>query len=139
MQFLAREGVQILKRSSWWQSAAQPVSDQPDFINGVVEVESTLPPDGLLALLHRIEASFGRVRHVRWEARVLDLDLIDYRGQNISGDGGGLTLPHPRLQERLFVLLPLQEIAPDWRHPGSGVGINTLIGQANPIEISKLE
>lgn len=139
VQFLAREGVQILKRSSWWQSAAQPVSDQPDFINGVVEVESTLPPDGLLALLHRIEASFGRVRHVRWEARVLDLDLIDYRGQNISGGGGGLTLPHPRLQERLFVLLPLQEIAPDWRHPGSGVGINTLIGQANPIEISRLE
>jgi 2-amino-4-hydroxy-6-hydroxymethyldihydropteridine diphosphokinase len=139
VRFLAREGVQIVKRSSWWQSAAQPVSDQPDFINGVVEIGSTLPPDGLLALLHRIEASFGRVRQTRWGARVLDLDLIDYRGQSTSGEGGDLILPHPRLQERLFVLLPLQEIAPEWRHPVSGVVIDALIGQANVIKINKLE
>lgn len=139
LQFLAREGVRILKRSSWWQSAAQPVSEQPDFINGVVELDTALAADQLLALLHRIEASVGRVRQARWEARVLDLDLIDYRGLELQGEGGGPILPHPRMQERLFVLLPLQEIAPDWRDPVSGAGIEALIAQANPMKINKLE
>lgn len=138
LQFLAHEGVRILKRSSWWQTAAQPVSEQPDFINGVVELDTVLAADQLLALLHRIEASFGRVRQARWEARVLDLDLIDYRGLELRGEGGGPILPHPRMQERLFVLLPLQEIVPDWRHPVSGVGIEALIVQANPMKINKL-
>jgi 2-amino-4-hydroxy-6-hydroxymethyldihydropteridine diphosphokinase len=138
VRFLAREGVQIVKRSSWWQSAAQPASDQPDFINGVVEVDTTLAPVELLALLHRIEGSFGRVRVARWEARVLDLDLIDYRGLKLRGEGGGPILPHPRMQDRLFVLLPLQEIAPDWRHPVSGVGIEVLITRANLMKINKL-
>lgn len=138
LQFLAHEGVRILKRSSWWQSAAQPVSEQPDFINGVVEVDTILAPDQLLTLLHRIEASVGRVRQARWEARVLDLDLIDYRGREMRGEDGGLILPHPRMQDRLFVLLPLQEIAPDWRHPVSGARIEALIGQANLMKINKL-
>lgn len=139
LQFLAREGVRILKRSSWWQSAAQPVSDQPDFINGVVEIDTTLAPEQLLALQHRIETSVGRVRVARWEARVLDLDLIDYRGLIRQGEGGGPILPHPRMEERLFVLLPLQEIAPDWRHPVSGTGIEALISQVNSMKINKIE
>lgn len=138
LQILAHEGVRILKRSSWWQSPAQPASDQPDFINGVVETATMLEPSDLLALLHRIEAAFGRVRQERWAARALDLDLIDYQGRLTGGEGDTPFLPHPRLQERLFVLLPLQEIAPDWRHPGSGSHIDTLIEKANPIKISKL-
>lgn len=138
LPFLAREGVRILKRSSWWQSAAQPVSDQPDFINGVAEVDTTLSPEELLALLHRIEASFGRVRQARWDARVLDLDLVDYQGRELAGVNGGPVLPHPRMHDRLFVLLPLQEIAPDWRHPVSGAGIDTLIRHANSMKINML-
>lgn len=139
MQFLAREGVRILKRSSWWQSEAQPVSEQPDFVNGVIEIRTGLAPAALLERLHRVEEAFGRLRQTRWEARVLDLDLIDYRGLSMSGEGGGPLLPHPRMQDRLFVLLPLREIAPDWRHPVAGVAIDALIAGVNPIKINRLE
>lgn len=133
----------MLRRSSWWQSGAQPVSDQPDFINGVIEVETALASAELLAVLHRIESACGRVRQQRWEARVLDLDLIDYRGQ-IQGEAeagqgaGSPLLPHPRMAERLFVLLPLQEIAPDWRHPMDGRALPDLISAAHPMRINKL-
>src|SRR3546814_9625336 len=78
---LAGAGVPALRRSSWWRSAPQPASDQPDFINGVIEVAAVLDPAVLLGLLHRIEANFGRVRQQRWGARVLDLVLIDYTGR----------------------------------------------------------
>jgi 2-amino-4-hydroxy-6-hydroxymethyldihydropteridine diphosphokinase len=137
---LAREGIAILRRSSWWQSGPQPASDQPDFINAVIEVETALPPPELLAVLHRVESAFGRVRQQRWEARVLDLDLIDYRGERrqAGGQGGSPELPHPRMAERLFVLLPLQEIAPDWRHPVTGAGLLDLVTVAQPIRINKL-
>lgn len=140
---LADAGVPALRRSSWWRSAPQPAADQPDFVNGVIEVETRLDPAALLELLHRIEANFGRVRLQRWEARVLDLDLIDYRGQVAAGGAGsggrsGPVLPHPRVAERLFVLLPLQEIAPGWRHPVSGMEIADLIRSANPLNINKL-
>ncbi len=138
LTLLAREDLSILQRSSWWQSGPQPASDQPDFINGVIEVETALQPAELLAMLHRIESACGRVRQQRWEARVLDLDLIDYRGERRTGEGGKPVLPHPRLSERLFVLLPLQEIVPFWRHPVSGAGLTELISAAHPIRINKL-
>lgn len=103
----------------------------------VVEVDTDLAPQPLLALLHDVEAIFGRVRRERWEARVLDLDLIDYRGrQSLTGESP--ILPHPRLQERLFVLLPLQEIAPDWRHPVTGMDLPTLLLGANSLHINRL-
>lgn len=137
---LAGAAVPVLRRSSWWRSAPQPAADQPDFVNGVVEVAPVLDPVAMLGLLHRIEANFGRVRRQRWEARVLDLDLVDYQGRVEAPPAGaaGPVLPHPRLGERLFVLLPLQEIAPGWRHPGTGTEIATLISRANPLDISRL-
>ena len=135
---LADAGVPVLRRSSWWRSAPQPAADQPDFVNGVVEVEPSLEPAALLELLHQIEANFGRVRRDRWEARVLDLDLIDYQGQVAGVGGAGPVLPHPRAAGRLFVLLPLQEIAPAWRDPVSGAEIATLIYQAERLNINKL-
>lgn len=137
---LAHEGIAILRRSSWWQSGPQPVSDQPDFINGVIEVETALPPPELLAVLHRVRSAFGRVRQQRWEARVIDLDLIDYRGERrqAGGQGSSPELPHPRMAERLFVLLPLQEIAPDWHHPVTGAGLPDLVTAAQPIRINRL-
>ena len=130
--------ITLLRRSSWWRSAAQPAGDQPDFINGVVEVETTLGPQALLAVLHELEAGFGRVRCERWEARVLDLDLLDYRGQRSVPDREPPILPHPRLRERLFVLLPLQEVAPDWHDPAGSSPIADLIAGANSMEISRL-
>lgn len=137
---LADAAVPVLRRSSWWRSAPQPAADQPDFINGVIEVEPGLAPAALLEELHRIEANFGRVRRDRWEARVLDLDLIDYQGRVAVPPAGiaGPVLPHPRAAGRLFVLLPLQEIAPTWRHPVSGQEIAALIQQAEPLYINKL-
>ncbi len=138
LSLLAREGIAILRRSSWWQTGPQPASDQPDFINGVIEVDTALSPAELLAVLHRVESACGRVRQQRWEARVLDPDLIDYRGERQIEAGATPVLPHPRLSERLFVLVPLQEIAPNWRHPVSGVALPELIAAAHPIRINRL-
>jgi 2-amino-4-hydroxy-6-hydroxymethyldihydropteridine diphosphokinase len=138
LSLLAAENVAVLRRSSWWRSGPQPVSDQPDFINAVVEIDTAMRPADLLQLLHRIESACGRVRNQRWEARALDLDLIDYRGQQDAGREAGPVLPHPRMAERLFVLLPLQEIAPDWRHPADGRDLAALIAAAHPMRINKL-
>jgi 2-amino-4-hydroxy-6-hydroxymethyldihydropteridine diphosphokinase len=138
LTLLAAEGMTIVRRSSWWQSGPQPASDQPDFVNGVIEVETDLSAAGLLQSLHRVESACGRVREQRWEARVLDLDLIDYRGRHETGQGAGPDLPHPRMAGRLFVLLPLQEIAPEWRHPVSGAALPALISAAHPLRINRL-
>lgn len=135
---IAGQGVSIRRCSSWWRSEPQPPSEQPDFINAVAEVSTSLTAEELLALLHRIEADFGRRRQQRWEARVLDLDLIDF-GHEVREPGltGALVLPHPRMHERLFVLLPLREIAPAWRHPISNLSVDALISKAKPLKIKR--
>lgn len=120
-------GVTVEARSRWYESEPVPVSNQPWYINGVLRVASTLGPAALLERLHAIEASFGRVRRVVNEARPLDLDLIDYDGEARAGDDGGPVLPHPRAHERAFVLLPLAEVAPGWRHPVTGTRVGDLI------------
>lgn len=136
---LADSGVKIRRRSRWYRSAPVPPSGQPWFVNGVAILETTLDPAGLLALLHRIEADFGRVRRVRNEARVIDLDLLAY-DDRVSGSGETPVLPHPRLAERAFVVQPLAEIAPDWRHPRDGRTAREMLaalppaGLAEPIE-----
>ncbi len=104
--------------SAWYRTAPVPVSSQPDFINGVIRLAGDIDPADLLALLHAIEAEAGRVRSVPNAARVLDLDLLA-AGDRVV-DSPGLTLPHPRLAERAFVLYPLCDVAPDWRHPRLG-------------------
>jgi 2-amino-4-hydroxy-6-hydroxymethyldihydropteridine diphosphokinase len=117
---LSVAGVRVIGRSRWYKSAPVPASGQPWFVNGVAEVETQLPAADLLVLLQRIETDFGRVRRVRDEARVLDLDLLVY-GERVSAPGETPVLPHPRMDERAFVLLPLAELAPGWRHPISGL------------------
>jgi 2-amino-4-hydroxy-6-hydroxymethyldihydropteridine diphosphokinase len=112
------EGVDIVQRSSWWRSQAWPDPDDPPFLNGVVRVETALEPKALMAVLGRIEDAMGRVRGARNAPRTLDLDLIAYG--RMSGDFDGLILPHPRAADRLFVMGPLAEIAPDWAHPAGG-------------------
>jgi 2-amino-4-hydroxy-6-hydroxymethyldihydropteridine diphosphokinase len=123
---LGAEGVRLVRHSPWYRSRPVPPSAQPWYVNGVALVETTHPPDHLLALLHRIEARFGRVRREANAARSLDLDLLDYEGRvSIAGDTP--VLPHPRLHERAFVLLPLRDVAPDWRHPCFGRSVADLV------------
>jgi 2-amino-4-hydroxy-6-hydroxymethyldihydropteridine diphosphokinase len=112
---LEAEGITVLARSGWYRSAPVPPSDQPWFVNAVASVATGIGPHDLLALLIATEGRFGRKRTVRNAARVLDLDLLDYRGERIEAPD--LVLPHPRMHERGFVLAPLAELAPEWRHP----------------------
>ena len=115
---LAEAGLPILLRSSWWRSAAWPDPNAQEYRNGVVLVEAQLSPQDLIQTLFMIEARFGRARGARNASRTLDLDLIAY-GRLVSDDPA-LTLPHPRAHERLFVMGPLAEITPRWRHPVLG-------------------
>jgi 2-amino-4-hydroxy-6-hydroxymethyldihydropteridine diphosphokinase len=120
--------LKVVARSRFWSSAAWPPSDQPPFVNAVARVETRLPPAALLARLHEIEAAFGRVRGVRWAARTLDIDLLAYDDAvAVPAAEGDLAVPHPRLQDRAFVLLPLADVAPDWRHPADGRSLAALI------------
>ena len=136
LEALSAAGVRVMRRSRWYESAPVPASDQPWFINGVAAVETELSAADLLALLHRIEADFGRARRVRDEARVLDLDLLAY-GDRVSAPGETPVLPHPRMAERAFVLLPLAEMAPGWRHPVSGLSPAEMAEQLPPDQVAQ--
>ena len=105
----------ILVRSAVYKTAAWGFADQPDFYNQVLRIESETAPEALLAELLDIEASLGRQREQKWGPRIIDIDLLFY-GQQILNTPR-LTLPHPGIPNRRFVLVPLTEIAADWQHP----------------------
>ncbi len=127
MEALDAAGLRVAARSRIYESPPWPPSDQPWYANAVVRLETRLDPETLLARLHAVERAFGRVRSVPNAPRALDLDLIDHGGA-VRGEGAPL-LPHPRMAARAFVLLPLAELAPDWRHPVDGTPITTLIAR----------
>lgn len=110
------ERTRVIAVSSLYRTAPVGFTDQPDFINAVAQVETTLSPRALLDELHVIEARHGRQRSFRNAPRALDLDLLTYA--DLVLDENGLTLPHPRLHQRAFVLMPLAEIAPHAPIPG---------------------
>lgn len=121
--------------SRFYSTPCFPAGTGPDYVNAVVHVETDLSPEDLLQELHGIEARHARQREQRWGMRTLDLDLVDYAGRVLPNPGEydrwrslpldaqmqrapeELILPHPRVQDRAFVLVPLCDIAPDWRHP----------------------
>ena len=135
---LPADSLTIVAKSRYFATPAFPTGSGPDFVNAVIAVETIMPPDALLAHLHEIERQLGRDRRQRWSARTLDLDLIAYgdvihpdtdtfakwrdlsleEQQQLAPDG--LILPHPRIQDRSFVLGPLCDVAPDWVHPVLG-------------------
>lgn len=125
---LAQVGVGVVACSPWYRSAPVPLSAQPWYVNGVLQVATSHDPAALLAALHRVEADFGRRRRVVNEARGLDLDLLAYGDQVLDQP----CLPHPRLHQRAFVLLPLRDLLPDWRHPVSGLGVEAMIAALPP-------
>ena len=122
---LAARGAPARARSRLWRSSPVPASAQPDYVNAVARLETALAPRALLEAMLTVEQELGRVRRERWGARTLDLDLLAYDAAIL--DARKLTLPHPRLAERAFVLLPLAEVAPGWRHPASGRAVEDLI------------
>ncbi|MCB1556222.1 MAG: 2-amino-4-hydroxy-6-hydroxymethyldihydropteridine diphosphokinase [Alphaproteobacteria bacterium] len=128
---MERRGLRVLHQSSLWLTAPVPLSDQPWYHNQVVSVESDLPPETLLVQLQAIESAFGRVRSIPNAPRLLDLDLIVYG--RVTRNDPSLTLPHPRMHERAFVLRPMRERLPGtWRHPVSGQTLDEMIADLPP-------
>lgn len=139
------DSVKVIAESRFFVSPALPEGSGPDYANAVFAVETRLSARGLLAHLHRVEARFGRTRDTRWGARTLDLDILDFDGMVAPDEDGfrywldlpleqqmkevpdQLILPHPRLQDRAFVLIPLADIAPDWVHPVLGKSLTELL------------
>ncbi len=131
----AVSGIAVSRTSRWYGTPAFPPGAGDDFVNGAAVLSTGLPPDRLLRVLHETEDRLGRTRPVRWGPRACDIDLLGM-GDTVlpdratvegwlalpPGEAGRaapaeLILPHPRLHERAFVLVPLAEVAPEWRHP----------------------
>ena len=135
LEALETRGISVVRTARFYESAAVPAGSGPPFVNTCAAIECDLTPRDLLEILHGVEAEFGRRRVRRWAPRMLDLDLVAF-GDAVLPDArthaawrtmcpetqarsvpDGPILPHPRMQERAFVLKPLADIAPDWRHP----------------------
>ncbi len=119
-------GIYVKVCSPFYQSAAMPCleeKEQADYVNAVLEIRSRFLPHVLLKQLQKVEKAFGREHTVKWGSRCLDLDLLDWCGEKIYGN---IQLPHYGIETRAFVLKPLIDIAPNWRHPILGASIKTL-------------
>ena len=154
----AEPNISITAISGFWRNPAFPPGAGPDFCNCAAKLITSAPAEAVLAVLHRVESDLGRMRGnvSRWAARPLDLDLIamgdlmlpdaatqaewrdlapDRQTRETPGD---LILPHPRLQDRAFVLAPLAEIAPLWRHPATGRTIAGMLADLGPDAVDDL-
>lgn len=114
----SHEEVSVLSVSSIYETAPVGYTDQADFLNIVICVETKLDAHELLAVCQEIEGELGRIRDIRWGPRTVDLDILLYNNDNIITES--LTVPHPRMHERAFVLIPLLEIAARVMHPVTG-------------------
>jgi 2-amino-4-hydroxy-6-hydroxymethyldihydropteridine diphosphokinase len=129
-------GIQLEAKSSWYKTKAVG-PPQPDYLNGCVVLRVEMQPQLLLETLLAIEQQFGRIRRQRWGPRSLDLDLLLY--DDLILDTPTLQIPHPRMRERAFVLVPLAEIAPDWVEPVSGRVIKDLAQEVDCSDVHLLK
>ncbi len=153
---LGSSDVEIAAVSRFFRTPCFPPGAGPDFVNAAAMIVTHFTPDVLLEELHRVEAELGRERFNRWEARVVDLDLLAM-GEQILPDTATLThwidlplerqtkeapdqliLPHPRIQDRGFVLVPLADIAPEWRHPKLGRSVDEMLAELPKGEIDEI-
>jgi len=153
-QLDAVPGIVVRRRSRWFSTPAFPPGSGPDFVNGAAVLETALEPEALLAALHAVETQLGRVRPARWAPRLCDLDLIAVedrvlpdaetlrrwmaldRGEAQRIAPPRLILPHPRMQERGFVLVPLADVAPGWRHPLTGLTVREMLAALPGAELA---
>ena len=154
---IEQAGLRILNQSSFYQTPCFPAGAGPDFVNAVVIVESDKSARAILDCLHEIEHDRGRIRAKRWGQRVIDIDLLA-KGEQVCPDADTvlrwvhlplneqlekapdqLILPHPRIQDRGFVLVPLVEIAPDWRHPVLGLSAKEMLEALPAQEMAEIK
>ena len=126
-------GIRILRLSRFYETAPVPLDDIPWYVNAVTEVSTELSARDLLTSLLAIETQLGRVRSTQNAPRIIDLDLLDFHGWITTEKN--LILPHARMTERAFVLRPLIDIAPAWRHPVSGRSVTSLLNEIKPEQI----
>jgi 2-amino-4-hydroxy-6-hydroxymethyldihydropteridine diphosphokinase len=132
---LGESGVRITRMSSFYRTPPWGPVPQPDFVNACAQGETLLAPRDLLALTQALEGELGRMPGERWGPRAVDIDILDYDGRTI--DEPGLTLPHPRLTERAFVLVPLAEITPD--HVIAGRTTRDWAADSDPTGIERVD
>lgn len=156
VEALRSAGFAIRARSRNFSSPAFPAGSGPDFVNAVIAAHSPFGPEATLAALHDVEAQFGRLRNVRWGARTLDLDLLAC-GDTVLPDAEThqywrelplevqtvsapeeVILPHPRLAERAFVLVPMMDVAADWQHPVTGLTVRAMHDALPPAQVQEL-
>ena len=133
---LASDEIHVLRRSSLYETAPQEMLDQPSFLNAVMEVETSLLPMQLLARIREIEREMGRQRIAPKGPRNIDIDILFYGRAVITTQE--LEVPHPRLAQRRFVLEPLAEIAPDFRHPVTGKTASEILAALEPQGVRRL-
>ncbi len=133
---LSDNRIKILKSSSFYETLSWPNIKNPKFLNVVLEIETNLRPLSLLDLCKKIEKSLGRKKSKKNSPRVCDIDILDYGKRN---ENNGINLPHPRLHQRNFVLIPLFEISKKWTHPKSKDHIKTLILKLSKKDITSIK